>query len=306
MEGSGDSFGLALATDNDNAVYLTGYFKGLIDLNPGSCDLPFSSLGDTDVYVVKLDADGYFVWGRQFGGANADVGNAISVDANGNVYTSGYFTGEANFDANLGTHNIISKGDKDAFIQKVTENVDSGEDDEVLPLHIVNFKGNVEQNANSLTWDVHNQANSLSFEIERSNGSDFFNTILTINNSGNIQFFYRDKSPFDGHNYYRIKQIDKNGEVFYSETILLDRSKLSNVIFNVYPNPIVNNLLTISRTDGKVLGGIIINDSLGRTVFQSKEKNADKITINTAGWASGLYLIKLQDKSSSNYFKIIK
>ncbi|MFD1628314.1 SBBP repeat-containing protein [Pseudopedobacter beijingensis] len=306
LEGSGDSFGLGLATDNYHSVYIAGYFKGIIDLNPGSCDLEFVSAGDADVFIVKLDADGYFVWGRQMGGINEDRGNTISVDQNANVYTAGYFTGEANFNANLGAHYIVSKGDKDAFLHKIAEKAESDEDNEPLPLYIVNLTGNVDENFNSLKWTLLNQKTNLSFDIERSNGTDAFSAISSLKSANQTHFFYIDNSPFDEHNYYRIKQIDESGEVFYSETLLLKRVKFAKNPLHVYPNPILNNLLTISRTDGRILGNIIINDSLGRLVFSAKEILVDKLSINTTGWLKGLYLIKVQDKTGSNHFKIIK
>ena len=50
-------------------------------------DLPFVSL------ATKLDANGNFLWAKQFGGAATEIGSAIAVDAAGNVYITGQFSG---------------------------------------------------------------------------------------------------------------------------------------------------------------------------------------------------------------------
>ena len=48
-------------------------------------------------------SDGEFVWARSMGGTKEAHGNGIAVDSAGNVYTTGYFTGWADFDPGAGT-----------------------------------------------------------------------------------------------------------------------------------------------------------------------------------------------------------
>ena len=60
-----------------------------------------------------------FEWARTCGGTDYDEAFALSVDASGNVYTAGYFTGTADFDPGAGTYNLSSAGYSDVFIQKL-------------------------------------------------------------------------------------------------------------------------------------------------------------------------------------------
>jgi hypothetical protein len=87
-----------LATDASGGVYLTGSFTGGIDLNPGAgTDARLSVLSSDglrhslDVFVVKLDAGGEYVWAETFGDHGTDSGTAIGVDASGVVHLAGNF-----------------------------------------------------------------------------------------------------------------------------------------------------------------------------------------------------------------------
>lgn len=53
------------------------------------------------------------------GGPSFAHGNSISVDASGNVYTTGYFAGTVNFDPGSGTFNLTAAGNQDIFISKL-------------------------------------------------------------------------------------------------------------------------------------------------------------------------------------------
>src|SRR5690606_3721868 len=72
-------------------------------------------------FVLKLDANGNFLWVKRMGGASSyDRGTSITTDIAGNVYTTGHFQGTADFNPETGTHNITSAGFTDIFIHKMS------------------------------------------------------------------------------------------------------------------------------------------------------------------------------------------
>jgi hypothetical protein len=59
-----------------------------------------------------------FQWAESMGSSAIEFGRSIATDSSGNVYTSGFFIGTADFDPGPGTINLISAGNRDIFISK--------------------------------------------------------------------------------------------------------------------------------------------------------------------------------------------
>jgi DNA-binding beta-propeller fold protein YncE len=85
---AGNAKGHSIAVDAKGNVYVTGYFES-DSLTLGSITL--RRAGGEDIFVVKYDSNGKVLWARSAGGRNDDYGASIAVDANGNVYVTGYF-----------------------------------------------------------------------------------------------------------------------------------------------------------------------------------------------------------------------
>ena len=119
LGGSSTDLGNSIAVDSNGNIYTTGYFRGIADFDGGSNTFNLTSVGDTDIFVTKLNSDGTLAWAKQLGGSSTDVGSGIAVDSNDNAYITGYFYATADFDPSGGTFNLTSGGDKDAFVTKL-------------------------------------------------------------------------------------------------------------------------------------------------------------------------------------------
>jgi hypothetical protein len=120
--------GYDFAIDDSNNVYTTGSFKGTVDFDPGDLSNTVSNNGGSDIFILKLDSAGNFVWVKSLGGASSDYGRFISADNAGNVYTAGVFKETVDFDPGPGTYNLTSTGSNDIFILKLgSASVDIGE-----------------------------------------------------------------------------------------------------------------------------------------------------------------------------------
>jgi hypothetical protein len=109
----------SVAVDASGNVYTAGYFYGTVDFDPGAGTSNFTSTGSGDVFVSKLDSSGNYVWTKKFGSTAIDSGASVAVDASGNVYTAGLFSGTVDFDPGAGTQNLISSGLFDVFVSKL-------------------------------------------------------------------------------------------------------------------------------------------------------------------------------------------
>ncbi|WP_395047208.1 SBBP repeat-containing protein [Flavobacterium sp.] len=120
MGGTSTDNGSGISTDAAGNVYITGYFMGIADFDPNAGVSNFTSTGDIDIFVSKLDAAGNLIWAKAMGGTNTDISHSISKDAAGNVYTTGTFLGTVDFDPNVGVSNFTSAGSQDIFVHKMS------------------------------------------------------------------------------------------------------------------------------------------------------------------------------------------
>ena len=119
MGGSTFDYGRSISVDSSGNVYLIGDFRGTADFFSGSGAVYLTSRGSSDVFIQKFNTSGIFVWVKQMGGVGTDVGQAITTDSFGNIYSTGYFEGTANFDPGVGTANLTSNGSSDVFVHKL-------------------------------------------------------------------------------------------------------------------------------------------------------------------------------------------
>lgn len=115
----GSDIGQAVATDAFGNVYITGLFLDTVDFDPGPGVFNLTSNGYADVFIQKLDASGNLLWAKNAGGIYYDLGNALAVDAFGNIYVMGEFAGTMEFDAGSGISDLITNGSSDIFILKL-------------------------------------------------------------------------------------------------------------------------------------------------------------------------------------------
>jgi hypothetical protein len=112
--GTDNDWGRAISVDGSGNCYVTGGFQGSAAF--GSTVL--TSSGYPDIFIAKFDAGGNWLWVKQAGGTNFDIGTAISVDSGGNCYLTGEFWGTATF----GPIQLTSGGDYDIFAAKLDSN----------------------------------------------------------------------------------------------------------------------------------------------------------------------------------------
>jgi hypothetical protein len=115
--------GTAIAVDAAGNRYTAGAFNGfIVDFDPGPGSAILSATGSApDVFILKTDAAGNYLWAKRIGGTGTEEAAALLVDPVGAIYLAGNFTGTSDFDPGPGTFALTSaSADKtDFFVAKL-------------------------------------------------------------------------------------------------------------------------------------------------------------------------------------------
>ncbi len=109
----------SVEVDASSNVYVGGNYAGTCDFDPGVPTYPFTALGFWDDFILKLDADGDFVWAGTFGGEAGDTYERMDLDSDGNIYSIGSVTLTMDIEPGPGVTELTSSGSTDFFIQKL-------------------------------------------------------------------------------------------------------------------------------------------------------------------------------------------
>jgi len=111
--------------DESENLIVAGHTRGTIDLDPGSGVDNYTSSGENDIYVVKLNSNGEWIWGSGFGGPSWDTPSEVDIGTDGLIYIQGQFRETVDFDPGPGVMEASSNGANDVFINMILP--DTGE-----------------------------------------------------------------------------------------------------------------------------------------------------------------------------------
>lgn len=111
----------AIETDNVDNIYLTGHYNGTADFDPGPAEYKLIAAGDPDIFVLKLNPAGEFVWVAQSTGTFYGSGYALKTDRSKNIFIGGTFEGSKDFDPGPDEFKLTSAGQSEIFIQKLRQ-----------------------------------------------------------------------------------------------------------------------------------------------------------------------------------------
>ena len=267
LGGNSTDEGYSIALDSSGNVYTTGYFRDTADFDPGAgvAALTSASAGVNEIFVSKLNSSGNFVWAKGLGGTAADVGRSIAVDSSGNVYTTGYFIGTADFDPGAGVANLTSASgsggtDRDVFVSKLNSSGNfvwakglGGTAADESNSIAVDSSGNV-YTTGSFNGTVDFDPGTGVENLTSAGGSDGF--ISKLDSSGNYVWA---KSLGDtGFDYVRSIAVDSSGNVYTTGNF--------NGTVDFDPGAGVENVTSNGSNDVFVLKLTPSGESLGSSV----------------------------------------
>lgn len=167
-----------------------------------------------------------------------------------------------------------------------------------LPLKITSFIATNTDQKIMLYWTTGNENNISHFIVERSDDGNHFMNIGSRNNNSaitktyrfeDVEQFYTGKKLF-----YRIKQVDKSGAIYYSQIVPISISGKTKVI--IQPNPASNNIAII----GTDLKRIEIVNNVGKVVIKKERiEGRNNHTFDISALPNGIYSVLITKLKSS-------
>ncbi|MCP4752349.1 MAG: hypothetical protein GY866_15760, partial [Proteobacteria bacterium] len=96
---SADDFGEGIALDKDGNICVAGSTSGNLDGN--------TNAGGSDVFLVKYDSGGNWLWSRLIGTGSRDSSADVTIDVSGNIYVTGTTYGALDGHTNLGSGDMF-------------------------------------------------------------------------------------------------------------------------------------------------------------------------------------------------------
>ena len=274
MGGTSDESGNGIVTDGQNNCYITGSFKGTVDFDPGSgvTNLTASYSGMSEVYILKLDANGNFVWVDHLNGglSGNKIGNDIAIDELDNIYIAGEFEGSMNLDPASGNASVVGQTGPDMFISSYTS-------------------------AGLFRWGF--RVGSVNYE--RALGVCYSSNGLQV--TGTYGSTITDFDP--GIGVSTLQSTSGTNDAFTARyhagnpnTSGIESNGSESILIAVYPNP-CTDYLTIETTEQQTL---IISDISGRIVNELTVNG--RVFVPVQDLQSGIYFIRSTNHSQAIRF----
>jgi len=163
-----------------------------------------------------------------------------------------------------------------------------------------------------LQWNTTNEMDVNRFTAERSTDGVKFTAIGSVASKGNGNFTYQYTDNIEALSatvvYYRIKELDLNGNIHYSATVSVSNKHLTKV--TVTPNPFVSFIQVQVPSDKNETATLRIINAAGQVIYNKNVQlvtGQNSFTIDGLGNAAkGMYYFEIQKGEELSREKIMK
>ena len=158
-----------------------------------------------------------------------------------------------------------------------------------LPVELLNFQAQTQGKNALLTWQTASEKDNTGFKIERSVDAQKFENIGFVVGNGTTSekqsYSFTDEGPLSIGGYYRLCQVDNDGNKAYSKAVYVANAQKS--VLTLSPNPAYDRI-SLGLSDDVVDATVTVFDMMGRVLLQTKFTgfNAD---LDISGLISGTY-----------------
>ena len=182
-----------------------------------------------------------------------------------------------------------------------------------LPVNFLYFNVRKQgKNVALLNWKTAQEINASHYDVERSTDAVKYNFIGKVTATGNTStesnYSFTDNAPAKGFNYYRLKQVDRDGRFIYTASRVLNFDDMDAGQVKYYPNP-TSGLLNIEITDAMKpeLKWITVSNTAGIVLDHVKIQpgNSLLIQLNFSKYPKGIYFIQLKTTCCNSTQRIV-
>ncbi len=189
----------------------------------------------------------------------------------------------------------------------------SGDVQSVLPVDLVLFESKMIDKQIALQWITATELNNEKFEVEESREGREFQKIGEVKGKGATHeqqdYSFEVKNPRNGISYYRLKQIDFDGQFEYSKVIRVNFKGENGNVGEFYPNPSKSgtvNLDYTSENDDEIL--VSVFDVTGKLIvnqIQQFSNGDNNLSFDFSELNTGIYIVKIGDERNPTHRKLI-
>lgn len=165
-----------------------------------------------------------------------------------------------------------------------------------LPVILLNFNAQRSEQSVIVEWMTATEQNSDYFEVQRSFDSLSFSRVGIINGAGYSttpnSYSLIDDQPLNGTSFYRLKQVDFDGTLKYSDVKAVDFGNFESTSIQLYPNPTSDELFIVGKADE--IASIELLNLQGKNMLSrisTINKGVDYVQLNLSKLSSGMYTL---------------
>lgn len=179
-----------------------------------------------------------------------------------------------------------------------------------LPVELLSFAGSqINERQAKLTWQTATEKNNLGFEIQASPNAQDFKTLAFVEGAGNSSRIqnYEVLLNNTSSNYFRLKQIDENGDFSFSDIIFIEAETPKEEVV-IYPNPTAGEV-HIKGIDTEEVITVYLYNTLGKRVFEvedSLEQAESALQSSFEYLNTGTYILQIVREHSTSQHRVFK
>lgn len=167
-----------------------------------------------------------------------------------------------------------------------------------MPVELSHFTAHSTPPTTHLTWSTATETNNSHFEVQRSADARKWEVLGEVKGAGTTQepqkYAYTDREPLPGLAYYRLRQVDYDGQYEYSPIVTVSH-KGGKFELSVFPNP-ASEFLYLSLPPGEEEYTAELCDARGqRLARQPLAPGGGRVEVPLSGLPPGFYYLAVLD-----------